>query len=306
MDKKRFNEIIHESIKKLINEKLSIASSVTQATDMAFEYVLTSIDQMEYNTEETMMVAYFTNDGEIEQQEIEFREYSFLIPKEIQNIFPSLQKIILHLGVFPTKESYFSYKRRRTQKWMEGGSSEFGDGEISITIPSIGGQILWSMFKRLLAHEMGHFHQYTVGGNKNYKNLYTIALPYLNSKNIVQQNIARLLYFFSPIETEAQVHELYEDLKATYIGSQERLKDCSPIDERDRILKYCLSPLKVMDQQQLNDILLTTYHISAYQFFVYMEKRIQIFNKKIRRVYWLFSNEREDRNMELAPNNVGN
>lgn len=60
MDKKRLNEIIHESIQKLINEKLSIASSVTQATDMVFEYVLTNIDQMEYNTEDTMMVAYFT------------------------------------------------------------------------------------------------------------------------------------------------------------------------------------------------------------------------------------------------------
>lgn len=287
------DEIIQEQIDKLVTEKQSISNEVTECVTIMLRQIANAIQNRQIASTTCEPIAVDYPDGQVCNETVIIEHYAINVPQEVKRKIFLLKQINLDVYVFKTKRSYAVYCSKNN--WRPNAES-FPNGIINMSTIVVQGRLMVSFLLRWLNHEIGHVHQWNQEGYKDYKHLYNLALQHLNAEEgSALRHIAYLLYFFSKVETEAQMHELYQEL--TNMPKQKP----NVIQDRDDMIAKSLEPLKTMDQEELNMTLLDYFGITAQQFFAYINKRIKIFNQKTRRVYGLVANLQEDKLFKSYP-----
>ena len=286
-------EIIKKQIDKLVTEKQSISNEVTECVTIMLQQIANAIQnrQIASTAHESIDVDY--PNGQVRNENVIIEHYVINVPQEVKRKIFLLKQINLDVYVFNTKRSYAVYCSKNN--WRPNAEA-YPNGIINMSTIVVQGRLMVSFLLRWLNHEIGHIHQWNQEGYKDYKHLYNLALQYLNAEEgSALRHIAYLLYFFSKMETEAQMHELYQELMN--VPKQKP----NVIQDRDDMIAKSLESLKTMDQEELNTTLLDYFGVTVQQFFAYINKRIRIFNQKIRRVYGLVTNLQEGKLFKTHP-----
>lgn len=287
MNKDRLHEIIIESIENLLNEKYSISDDVVAMTRHYCGVINKMLNLGNFQESIKRVIGYNVGDDRYVVS-INCKVLSIDCDYKVSDAFNGLNKIILKIYEFPNRGDLQTYY----EDCEIGGESIIGRGVISINAFSINGKINIPSIKVTLQHEIEHIMQHSLGQtNDKYINT---ANSNLNSpRKSCQHIIARLMYFFSDMEIDAKMHELYFDIRKKQISNPSFLRKCVAIKEKNAYLELLNELLNNYGDEDIEKVLLP-YKLSKKNFLYYINQQIHRFEKKTWRVVMQYFDEIEN------------
>jgi hypothetical protein len=196
--------IIDNSVKRAINEELSVSNIVSQTSDELTDVIINSIANKEYEI-------------------VDKNHYYTQIKGNFNYLIFETYKVNVNF-------TYYNYNNREFYQLDfrskgPGGASSFEKGMIEVFFHGISGTIDRKELNTVLSHEIEHLYQsfskkgtLTTDGDN-----YTTAVKILQDNNVqgLQREVAQVFYYGSNFEQDAFVHELYKTIKDKYITTRD-------------------------------------------------------------------------------------
>lgn len=277
--KKKLNKIISDEINRFINEELSISNALESAVNNAEKEIL-----QKFVSKESVNIIKDAVNVNGERYAIQ-NVYMYASLYFGENMFVPCTVAIID---FPDEKVFDS----TWDSYNFCGNYNKNEGVIYITINSIAGQVNKLLLRHLLFHEGEHAYQHLMA-KKDSKNsdVYEKATKIVKHRDkehntLEFNNVASLLYYYSKMELDAHVNELYGeisnnglDIKHTFFYQEKKLYD--------EIMEKVLSTI---DNGQY-DIVLKYFGISKDKFKIYIEAGEKYLIKKLRKCYQKAYNE---------------
>lgn len=289
----RVKEIIREELDLLLlSEEMSVSREVVSCGNLVMNELL-----MAYNNDEPLFsrrvgILIPNENGEQVLRTVIKKRYSITPNDDILRYIPTLYRIIMDVIELPNEKTYeINFNHLNT-----GGQYDPNSNIISMTIPSINGDLKVKDVKRTLYHELEHSYQFSLACQKKNMDIYGVAETNTESNDVLLRAASRLIYYFHKNEIDANMHQLYADLESIGISTRFELDKCTPIIYRDKLIKDEYETIKNGDRDEVENMLKRFFNMSYESFTKYIDSQMRYFNSKVMKVYqyYLDKNNTQD------------
>ena len=281
----RIGEIIKEELNKLIlQEEKSISTIVLNCAETIGNDLTELYRNDKYNYIDKKKIIVRVGNNDFKGSFTDIKTFIYKPNETVKQHIPNLNEIHVKVIELNNEDTY-----RINYDYIDvGGGYSLETKNISISIPSFDGGMRVAHLKNVLKHELEHAYQFSLGHQKDDKNLLSNANRYLNSYDKIVRAVARMLYFFDTLEINANIQQFYDDLNLFRIKNRNELHKTELFSERKIYMDKFYNFLIKCNQEELEYKLKNNFGVNKEFFFSYLEKQFKYMNAKIMKAYQLY------------------
>ena len=277
-------ENVDKLLERLLTEEMSVSQEVAYCTGLLYNYIIKLYQDQHPTSAYPITIRWQTD--RIYISEAFLKAYRIVPSDALNQMIPTVKLIIATAIELSTEDEFYEM----IEGAEFGGDSVLTDGLLKLTFPIIGGRLREDFLKRIIAHELEHFFQYSKSQKIKADKSYNMALFQMdNSDDPTDIAISSLLYYFNQQELDAKVHEFYVDLVQRTIATHNNIKETYPMRELHNVIETYYEPLKTTDSKTLSNKLQPYGYSTINGFIKYIDRQITYYYRKIRKVYAYYS-----------------